>query len=67
VWDKIEHAKKPKGGIPGDLPKKILREFAIDLATPATKIFQNIINKQEWPSTWRVEYGIPLQKVKKPS
>ena len=66
VWDKLEHAKKPKGGVPGDLPKKIMKEFAIDLAKPATKIYQNIVNKQEWPSTWRMEYGIPLQKVKDP-
>ena len=67
VWDKLEHAKKPKGCIPGDLPKKILKEFAVDLAKPATRIYRNIIKKQEWPSTWRVEYGIPLQKVKDPN
>ena len=66
VWDKMEHAKKPKGGVPGDLPKKIIKEFSPELATPASTIFQNIINQQEWPSTWRTEYGIPLQKVKEP-
>ena len=66
VWDKIEHAKKPKGGVPGDLPKKILNEFAPELATPATKIFQNMVRKQQWPKQWKKEYGIPLQKVKNP-
>ena len=67
VWDKIEHAKKPKGGVPGDLPKKLLQEFSPELAVPATKIFQNIVHTQEWPSPWRLEYGIPLQKVKDPA
>ena len=67
VWDKLEHAKNPKGGVPGDLPKKIMKEFAIDFANPATKIYQNIVNKKEWPSTWCMEYGIPLQKVKDPA
>ena len=67
VWDKIEKAKKPKGGVPGDLPKKILKEFAPELAKPVTIIFQTIINQQEWPKTWCVEYGIPLQKVKDPA
>ena len=31
VWNKIEHAKKPKGGIPGDLPKKIVTELQLNL------------------------------------
>ena len=66
VWEKISHAKKPKGGVPGDMPKKLLSEFAPELATPMTKIFQNIINHQKWPSMWKTEFGIPLQKVSNP-
>ena len=66
VWQKIKHAKKPKGGVPGDLPKKLVTEFSPELATPMTKIYQNIIATQQWPSMWRSEYGIPLQKVPNP-
>ena len=66
VWEKIKHAKKPKGGVPGDLPKRLVTEFAPELATPMTKIFQNIINLQHWPSMWKTEFGIPLQKVPHP-
>ena len=49
-------AKKPKGGVPGDLPKKLITEFSPELAEPMAKIFQNIIKKQEWPSIWKKEY-----------
>ena len=66
VWEKIQHAKKPKGGVPGDLPKRLVTEFAPELATPITRIFQNIINRQKWPSMWKTEFGIPLQKVPNP-
>ena len=66
VWHKIQHAKKPKGGVPGDLPKKLVNEFAPELATPMTKIYQSIVHSQQWPSMWRTEYGIPLQKVPDP-
>ena len=66
IWDKIVHSKKPKSGVPGDLPRKLVSEFAPELAAPLTKIYQNIINTQLWPSMWKVEYGIPLQKVNDP-
>ena len=66
VWQKIKHAKKPKGGVPGDLPRKLLIEFSPELATPMARIYQNIIDTQKWPSMWRCEYGIPLQKVSNP-
>ena len=63
---KIEKSKKPKSEVPGDLRKRLLTEFAPELATPMTKIFQNIINSQQWPSMWKTEFGIPLQKVPNP-
>ena len=66
VYEKIQKAKKPKGGVPGDLPKKLVNEFAPELATPMAKIFQNIIKTQQWPSMWKTELGIPLQKMPNP-
>ena len=44
-----------------------MNEFAPELALPMTKIFQNIIEKQEWRSMWKKELGIPLQKVPNPA
>ena len=37
VYEKIKKAKKPKSGVPGDLPRTLIKEFAPELATPLTK------------------------------
>ena len=62
VWEKIKEAKKPKGGVPGDLPKKLINEFAAELAEPITKIFQSIIQKQEWPQMWKRSLVSPCRR-----
>ena len=36
------------------------------MATPAGKIFRNIVQTGHWPKQWRLEYGTPLQKQKNP-
>jgi hypothetical protein len=66
VWQKIVQAKKPKSAVPGDLPKRIVQEFSPELAEPACKIFANIAKSGHWPKSWRVEYGLPLQKQANP-
>ena len=66
VSEQIRKSKKPKSGVPGDLPKKVTERFHAELAKPMTKIYQKIISTKEWPAMWRTEYGIPLQKQKNP-
>ena len=66
VSSQIKKSKKPKSGVPGDLPKKVTEKYYDDLAKPMTKIYQNIIKCKEWPASWKTEYGIPLQKQKNP-
>ena len=66
VYQKISKAKKPKSGVPGDLPRTLVKEFAPELATPLTKVYNSIITSGLWPSSWKVEFGIPLQKVENP-
>ena len=66
VRDQIRKSKKPKSGVPGDLPKKITERFFSELATPMTKIYQNIVSTKEWPRMWKTEFGIPLQKQSNP-
>ena len=36
------------------------------MATPAGKIFRNIVRTGHWPKAWRTEYGTPLQKENNP-
>ena len=71
VFARICAANKPKSGVPGDLPRKLVSEFAPELSTPMCAIFNNILKtaKQgiaKWPDTWRQEFGTPLQKITNP-
>ena len=66
TFDKIEAAKKPKSGVPGDLPCTIIKEFGVELAKPLSIIINNIFRTAEWPADWLVEYVTPLGKVPQP-
>ena len=64
VSDKISKGKNTKGGVSGDLPVKLAKEFRQELAIPASRIFNNIVQSGKWPKRWKAEQGIPLNKVK---
>ena len=66
VYDELMKAKKPKTGIPGDLPRCLVKEFSPELSVPLVKIYNQIISTGVWPEPWRVEHGIPLQKKTNP-
>ena len=66
VYCKIRSAKKPKSGVPNDLPKRILQEFTPELATPVRLILQNIFKSGNWPSHWKLEHVIPIGKIPLP-
>ena len=67
VYKVFKRSHKPRSSVPGDLPRRIVREFSPELATPASRIFQNIVRTGHWPKQWRTEYGTPLPKIKNPS
>ena len=66
VESKINEAKNTKGGVPGDLPVKLTKEFGPEIARPAAQLFRTIAKSGVWPSRWRTERGIPLKKVSNP-
>ena len=63
---KINEAKKPKFGVPGDLPRAITKEFAVELAVPTSCILNNIFKSAESPRSWLQEYVTPLAKTPQP-
>ena len=67
VYKKIVHAKKPNSSVPGDLPKKIVTSFAVELAKPASIIYNSISTTAEYPRPWVVEYQTPIPKVNPPT
>ena len=71
VYERICKANKPKSGVPGDIPKKLINEFGPELSVPVTKIFNGIMDSAKqgpakWPDSWKQEYGTPLQKIPDP-
>ena len=71
VFRRICQAHKPKSGVPGDLPRKLVAEFGPEIAVPVTKIFSSVMESArqgtaKWPPTWKQEFGVPLQKISNP-
>ena len=67
VYKKICKSKKPNSVVPGDIPKKIVKEFSCELSVPFTMIYKSILKTFEYPRQWVVEHQIPLPKVNPPS
>ena len=66
VENKILKAKKTKGGVPGDIPAKLIKEFGPELAPPLSQLFRKIATTGIWPKRWRLEQGLPLKKTSNP-
>ena len=66
VEARIVKAKKPNGTVPGDLPKKLVQACPSTIAVPATMIFNQITQKAEYPTRWKIEHQIALPKVPGP-
>ena len=72
VYKRIRQATKPKSGVPGDLPKRLVSEFGPELSLPISKIFNSVMKSArqgtaKWPTSWKQELGIPLKKSLTPS
>ena len=63
AYKNIKSAKKPKCGVPGDLPRAVVIEFAPELAAPISYIVNNIVQSGEWPSHWKQEWVSAIGKV----
>ena len=65
-YKKILRAKKPKAGVPGELPPKIIKEFSVELAKPLQILYNKIIQSGKWPHHWKTEYTTPIGKIPVP-
>jgi hypothetical protein len=66
VYTKIIRAKKPNSTVPGDLPKKIVKQFPAQLAIPTSVIFNTITTTAVYPDQWKTEHQIPVPKIYPP-
>ena len=63
VEDKVRKAKTTKGGVDGDLPAKLIKEFSSELAPPLSQLYRAIAQTGKWPSRWKAEQGTHLKKT----
>ena len=66
AYCKIRAAKKPRSGVPTDLPKLTTQEFSPELSTPVSRIINSMFQLGEWPTHWKLEHVIPIGKVHMP-
>ena len=53
-----KNAKNTREGVYGDIPISLSKEIGIELAIPASKTFNKIVQTCEWPSRWKKESGL---------
>ena len=67
VHEKLVKAKKPHSMVPGDIKRVLVKECSVELATPATIIYNKITQSKEYPRAWVVEQQTPIPKKNPPS
>ena len=48
VHEKIRKAKKPNSNDPGDIPKKLIKEYSVEFSKPTMMIFNKITRLGEY-------------------
>ncbi|XP_071953430.1 uncharacterized protein [Antedon mediterranea] len=59
----INKLKSKKSSHPDDLPIKLIKEFAFEIATPLAHIFNCCLNEGVFPELWKLATAIPVPKV----
>ena len=63
IYNKIKSIKKKCSTVPGDIPWRIISEFAAELANPLCNIYNSSSLLGTWPRIWKYEYVTPVPKV----
>ena len=64
IFSILDNCKKKKSSVPGDMPPRLFYEASAGLATPAARIMNNMLRTGDWPSQYKTEWGVPIQKTK---
>ena len=62
VYNMLKHIKMPSCSVPGDVPRKLMKEFTVDFVSPICKIYNNITQSAEYPRQWVKEYATIIPK-----
>ena len=63
VWFALSRMDTNKSTVPGDIPAKLIKQFAAYLAEPLTDIFNSSLRRGEYPDVYKFEICTPVPKV----
>ena len=66
VLEYLAKIKTNKASPPGDVPPRIIKEFAEYLSVPMSNILDTCVTRGEYPNIWKVESQTPVPKVHPP-
>ena len=66
VYKRLKNLKKTKSTQSIDLPHKLRKEFAAELAGPVTNILNASLQQHKYPTMWKQEWVTPVPKVRNP-
>ena len=66
VVTRIKKFKANRSTTPSDLPMRLYKEFAIELATPLCSIINASLSQCSVPKDWKISYVTPLPKTTNP-
>ena len=64
VYERIKNIGKTKSTLPIDLPDKIRKECALDLAIPMCNIINSCLRDGKFPQQWKREWVTPVPKAR---
>ena len=66
VTETLSQIDANKSSVKGDIPAKLLKHFAYQVAIPFTDIINSSIKESCWPDIFKLEVVTPIPKVPKP-
>ena len=67
VAERLYKLKCRKSTQPIDLPSKLRKQFACELAIPLADIINSSLSKYKYPQLWKHEWVVPAEKIPNPA
>ena len=62
----LSQIKTNKSNLKGDIPAKIIKQYARSIAEPFTHLLNTMVQRGEYPDLWKMEIQTPVPKVHPP-
>ena len=66
IQEKLLNLKTKKSTVPGDMPAKLTKAAAEDVAVPLADVVNTSIRLGQWPNIYKIETITPAPKVQPP-